>query len=449
MKKFIILFCLGILLAGCAPQAAVTSEVAVTDTLVPSPTARPTPIPMLPASVPPLVGLDLTFQTPGDFSAYADKLFSQLLVDENGNGFEDEVNAMFTQNGLSLDFQSNKDFAASVVQACKTIHNHTFKDAQGKEFEVTGIEFAIGNGKWLVAVRTAEGLLTVDGGQGYPVEFTDGTLTDIVDWVYLLVPGSDTMMATVDAAGKMKLVERVVEEKKYTSCADPELMAEVLSDGALALGYEENTSIIDQILPGLAKKLKEIGVGFGYAKEDGGVDMSGGYYYGWREVSLRGRAGFSKNDVVICNYVLTPRGVQLPLIRGYTKNGEFRQLGNMAGPYDESSGKSTIFETASLSEMREALNTIPVGTPLVVGVQTTLGVETVSEIDGDLSKFMLGNWHMVADLIQAMGGDAYIQRMHDGEGSPSKMTEQLDLAKGDIGLLSHYIKVIKYLSENN
>jgi len=166
-------------------------------------------------------------------------------------------------------------------------------------------------------------------------------------------------------------------------------------------------------------------------------------------VSLEGRAGFSKNDVVICNYVMTHRGILLPLIRAYTKNGEFRQLGFMTGPFDESSGKSPIFETTSLSETREALENIPVGTPLTVGVQTTLGIETVSDIGGDTSKFVLGNWHLVADLIQAMGGDAYIQRMHDGEGSPSKMTEQLDLAKGDIGLLCHYIKVTEYFRDND
>jgi len=166
-------------------------------------------------------------------------------------------------------------------------------------------------------------------------------------------------------------------------------------------------------------------------------------------VSLEGRAGFSKNDVVICNYVMTHRGILLPLIRAYTKNGEFRRLGSVQDTTRENVGTNWVIDSKSLAELRKNLTEIPIGTPLTVGVQTTLGIETVSDIDGDLSKFMLGNWHLVADLIQAMGGDAYIQRMHGGGGNPGKMAENLDMDKGDIGLLSHYIKVIKYLAENN
>ena len=228
-------------------------------------------------------------------------------------------------------------------------------------------------------------------------------------------------------------------EKVYTSCVDKTLQSEIIRSASVSLGLEDGSGV-GEMLPLFQAHMTELGIHHGFGDGEGGIRFGGGYHLGFAEVSLGGRLGFLDGDVAVCNFVLMDDEVLIPVIRGYTKNGEFRRFGKIE---DISNGASNpiFMETESLSDLKIALLDIPIGTPMGFEVQTEAKINSVLDITEDSwrDNFLLGHWYLATDLINAMGGDEHIMRMHGGGKSLSDLTRLLN-EESDIGLLGNALK---------
>jgi len=286
-----------------------------------------------------------------------------------------------------------------------------------------------------------------------PYKIENGSLLDFNEETgeYILA-GEGVAYITTTASGDIIAVDSgdhmvmkyengnwVVARNRYTSCAAPELVAEVVSD------FEVNTSktVLEMINYQMTNGYYEDTVAFG-----GGLDLysSDGVYVGYRTISLEGADGAISGDKVLCMYMgqSSTKGGVAPLVAAFTYKGKYYQTHHIMDSRDSYSAhgirdfglRPENWDYENMDQLESLISQIQLGDSFYINTPTFAGINSLDDFD----KIDKGSELWFKDNIELLlrvlsYDDDSIARLR-GEKSPFQVMEGLN-PRIDIGLFMH------------
>ncbi|MBI5353245.1 MAG: hypothetical protein HZB50_11450 [Chloroflexi bacterium] len=228
-------------------------------------------------------------------------------------------------------------------------------------------------------------------------------------------------------------------EKKYTSCADTELIKnEVFVNFEKQTGYTPKEALDYFIANG------KFDQGISYGKETS-IYMNDMMSLGTAFVSMEQVSGSIPGDGILCGYGLwdsamadnlaLPEDVA-PIVLAFVYKGAYYQLAPMVDGEDFPGG--THFTVDNMAKMQSWAGThFQLGSDVHVDLLTFAGMKSVQDVTNDIQHIYRDNLYLFMSLF---GGD-YFERMSSLEIPSSSVGRALRPDLGDPGLVARFLKV--------